>query len=259
MQVWAVPLAMALGLGLGGTAVPPIDPPADPARLARQLAAIQSGWPQPRHPVPPPARGVDCAEVKCVALTFDDGPGEHTGALLDVLAEHRARATFFVIGVMVEENGGGDLRRMVAEGHELGNHSWSHAQLTALSRDGIASELDRTQKIVERETGVRMVLMRPPYGATDGRVAAESRSRGLSQILWDVDTLDWRDRDSAVVVRRAGEAAPGSIVLMHDIHRTTIDAVPELLEDLAAEDYTFVTLSELYGRKLTPGKRYLRR
>ncbi|MFB9720735.1 polysaccharide deacetylase family protein [Planobispora longispora] len=239
--------------------MPPVDPPIDPARLVRELTAIQPEWPEPERPVPPPARDVDCAKAKCVALTFDDGPGEHTGDLLDTLAEHRARATFFVVGGVVARGGGGDLRRMVAEGHELGNHSWSHAQLTALSRSGIAAELDRTQKIVKRETGVRMVFMRPPYGATDGRVAEASRSRGLSQILWNVDTMDWRDRNSGVVTRRVAAAAPGSIVLLHDIHRSTVDAVPEVLKDLAAEGYTFVTLSELYGRELTPGKRYMKR
>lgn len=254
--MWAVPMAILLGAGAAGGA--PVDPPADPAARAGKPAA-RPQRPEPRFPVAPAPRKVDCVKTRCVALTFDDGPGDHTGAVLDALAEHRARATFFVVGGMVEENGGRDLRRMVAEGHELGNHSWSHADLTGLSATGLRSELGRTQKIVERETGVRMALMRPPYGATDRRVAEESRRQGLAQILWSVDTQDWLVRDTGVVLRRAGKAVPGSVVLMHDIHRTTVEAVPELLKDLADRKYTFVTMSELYGRVPAPGGRYPRR
>ncbi|MBG0832360.1 polysaccharide deacetylase family protein [Planomonospora sp. ID67723] len=250
---------MMLLLGAWSVAAVPVGPPVDPETRAERLAALRPQWPASGFPLPPAPREVDCAKVKCVALTFDDGPGDHTGELLDTLAEHRARATFFVVGRMVEENGGGDLRRMVAEGHELGNHSWSHAQLTGLSKEGIRSELRRTQKIVKRETGVRMVLMRPPYGATDRRVAEESRRQGLAQILWSVDTQDWLDRDTSVVLRRAVRAAPGSIVLMHDIHRTTVEAVPELLKGLADKKYTIVTLSELYGKAPALGRRHTRR
>ncbi|MFB9890686.1 polysaccharide deacetylase family protein [Planobispora takensis] len=259
-------MPMAFLIGFTGLAGPPADPPGGPgapageAASAGEFVAVLPQRPEPPElPTPPPERATDCGKTRCVALTFDDGPGEHTGALLDTLAAHRARATFFVLGGMVEQNGGEDLRRMVAEGHELGNHGWSHAALTGLSRAGIRSELRRTQEIVERETGVRMALMRPPYGATDGRVAAESRSQELAQILWSLDTMDWRDRDAAVVSRRAARATPGSIVLMHDIHPTTVKAVPKLLENLAGKDFTFVTLSELYGGAPSPGRRYSRR
>ncbi|GAA3124193.1 hypothetical protein GCM10010466_13840 [Planomonospora alba] len=255
MRVWIAPLAVLLGIG--APSVPP--PPPDPETLSGNLIEIQPQWPGRGFPVPPPARRIDCATARCVALTFDDGPGEHTASLLDTLAEHRARATFFVIGETVAAGDGRDLRRMVADGHELGNHSWSHADLAALPEDGIADELRRTQEAVRRVTGVRMVFMRPPYGATDDRVAATSRREGLAQILWNVDTLDWLERDGPSLLRRAGAAEPGSIVLMHDIHRETVEAVPRLLKDLAARGYTSVTLSELYGRALTPGQAYLRR
>ncbi|GAT67482.1 polysaccharide deacetylase family protein [Planomonospora sp. ID91781] len=253
MRLWAAPIALLLGIGS------PVPPPPDPETLARDLTEIQPQWPAARFPVPPAARKVDCARTRCVALTFDDGPGEYTGPLLDTLAAHRARATFFVIGRTVADGDGADLRRMVAEGHELGNHSWSHADLTGLPEDGIEEELRRTQEAVRRVTGVRMAFMRPPYGATDRRVASTSRREGLAQILWNVDTLDWLERDGAALLRRAGGAEPGSIVLMHDIHRVTVETVPALLEDLAARGYTFVTLSELYGRALTPGRAYLKR
>ncbi|MFC4060688.1 polysaccharide deacetylase family protein [Planomonospora corallina] len=255
MQVWIAPLALLLGIGS-----PPVPPsPPDPETLSRNLTQIQPQWPRGGFPVPPPARKTDCARLRCVALTFDDGPGEHTASLLDALAEHRARATFFVVGQVVDGGDGRDLRRMVAEGHELGNHSWSHSDLAGLPEGGIEQELRRTQEVVRRITGVRMTLMRPPYGATDDRVAEMSRRAGLAQILWSLDTLDWLERDGAALLRRAGTAEPGSIVLMHDIHRETVEAVPRLLEDLTARGYTFVTLSELYGHALTPGQAYLER
>ncbi|MFJ2031879.1 polysaccharide deacetylase family protein [Streptosporangium sp. NPDC087985] len=236
--------------------VPPLRPPrVDPGALAAKLARIQPQWPKSRYPVAPAARGIDCRRVKCVALTYDDGPGQYTGKLLDILARYNARATFFVVGQMVAGDGPNNLRRMVTEGHEIGNHSWSHAQLTALSDAGIRGELGRTQQIVHYMTGRWMTVMRPPYGSTNQRVAAVARSKGLAQILWSLDTMDWRDRDSVVVTRRATGATPGSIVLMHDIHGTTVEAAPHVLERLTAAGYTFVTLSEMYG-KLTPGKEY---
>ncbi|MER5426413.1 polysaccharide deacetylase family protein [Streptosporangium roseum] len=231
-------------------------PPIDPETLAEKLAAIQPQWPGDRYPLPPAARHIDCRRVKCVALTYDDGPGGYTGQLLDILARHHARATFFVIGQKVAEDGPHTLRRMVTEGHEIGNHTWSHTQLTALSDAGIKGELGRAQGIVHHVTGRWMTLMRPPYGATGRRVAAEARRRGLAQILWDVDTLDWRDRDSLIVTQRAVTVTPGSVVLMHDIHSTTVEAATQVLDMLALQGYTFVTVSELYGKTLIPGKVY---
>ncbi|MDP9865569.1 MULTISPECIES: polysaccharide deacetylase family protein [Streptosporangium] len=272
MRLWIV--LIALMAGVGGCATPvavvrpgsvPVaaaapatpPPPVDPGALAAKLAAIQPQWPRSRYPVPPGKRHIDCGRIKCVALTYDDGPGEHTGQLLDILAGRGVRATFFVIGRMVAEGDGPhNLRRMVTEGHEIGNHTWSHAQLTALSEAGIRGELSRTQGVVHHVTGRWMTLMRPPYGATGKRVAAVARDRGLAQILWDVDTKDWRDRDSLIVTRRASTAPPGSVVLMHDIHPTTIEAAPHVLDQLAARGYTFVTVSELYGGKLAPGEEY---
>ncbi|MFF0308040.1 polysaccharide deacetylase family protein [Streptosporangium sp. NPDC004379] len=233
--------------------------PVDPAELALKLAGIQPGWPRRGYPLPPPKRKIDCGRVKCVALTYDDGPGHHTAKLLDILARYHARATFFLVGKMVLANADGALRRMVRDGHELGNHTWSHPQLTAMSEGAVRAELTRTQKVIERRTGVRATLMRPPYGATDKRVAAVARHMGLAQVLWSVDTLDWRDRVTPVVARRATAIKPGSIVLMHDIHRTTVEAAPRILKELTRRGFAFVTVSELYGRPLRPGVGYSER
>ncbi|MEV0593936.1 polysaccharide deacetylase family protein [Nonomuraea cavernae] len=228
-------------------------PPAvvDPRVLAKRLARMQPDW--PAH------RPVNCRREKCVALTFDDGPGEYTGKLLDLLRGRNAKATFFVLGQMVSADPHNLARRIVDEGHEIGNHSWSHPPLTALPEEQIRAELVQTDNLVRRLTGVRMRMMRPPYGATDARVAAETRREGLAQILWSLDTLDWRDRAASVVARRAGAAKPGEIVLMHDIHRTTIEAVPQVLDTLAKKGYRFVTVSELYGTTPVPGREYTAR
>ncbi|GAA2661932.1 hypothetical protein GCM10010412_035250 [Nonomuraea recticatena] len=262
MRVWSALLALALVAGCTAhetvkepSAVPlnaRIPAQFEPEVLAKLLAAVQPDWPRPTEPV-------DCTRSKCVALTFDDGPGDHTRRLLDLLDEREVKATFFVVGRMVAADRHHNLRRMVEDGHELGNHSWSHAQLTALPMDGIRHELLRTQNLVEKITGVRMRVMRPPYGATDGRVAAETRRERLAQILWNVDTFDWRDRVPSMVARRAARATKGSIVLLHDIHRTTVQAVPHLIDTLAKRDYRFVTVSELYGGTPDPGRKYTER
>ncbi|MFF4992648.1 polysaccharide deacetylase family protein [Streptosporangium saharense] len=229
----------------------------DPEELADRLVAIQRQWPRNSLPRPPAARGVNCARTRCVALTFDDGPGPYTGKLLDILAGHQARATFFVLGRMVAEDRGENVRRMVVEGHELGNHTWDHLPLTQLTEKAIRFELTNTQKIVRRLAGVKMTMMRPPYGSTGKRVAAEASRLGLAQVLWSVDTLDWRDRDTRMVTQRATQATPGAIVLMHDIHATTVEAVPAILTQFTQRGYTFVTLSELYGvPRLVPGRAY---
>ncbi|WP_326825135.1 polysaccharide deacetylase family protein [Streptosporangium sp. NBC_01756] len=269
MRLWIVPAALILALGGCAppvarmrsqdvpSALPALTPPrVDPRALAEKLAAIQPQWPGNGHPASPAERHIDCRKVRCVALTYDDGPGPYTGRLLDVLAEYHARATFFVIGQMVAADGPLTLRRMVSEGHEIGNHTWSHTQLTALSDAGVKGELSRTQQIVHHVTGRWMSLMRPPYGATNQRVTAVARRKGLAQILWSLDTMDWRDRDSLVVIQRASRAARGSVVLMHDIHPTTVEAAPQVLARLTAAGYTFVTLSEMYGKALTPGREY---
>ena len=229
--------------------------PVDPLTLAEQLGTAQPGWRSWFNRFMP--RRVDCRHIRCVALTFDDGPGDDTGRLLNILARKQAKGTFFVVGQRVAQSGRFELRRMVGEGHEIGNHTWDHPDLTTLSPHKVRMELVRTQRVVRRATGVRMRLMRPPYGSTDRVVARQTRRLRLAQILWDVDTFDWRDRNAEVVARRAVRVRPGSIVLMHDIHATTVDAVPEILHRLHAKGYTFVTVSELFGAHTPkPGKEY---
>ncbi|WP_157383336.1 polysaccharide deacetylase family protein [Nonomuraea coxensis] len=189
-------------------------------------------------------RTVDCRRVKCVALTFDDGPGPYTGELLRHLAAHQARATFFVVGQNVAAHPS-VLRRAAAAGHEIGNHTWSHQDLTKLSAGAVRAELARADRAVKAATGFVPALVRPPYGAFDNAVRTGIR-RPL--VLWSVDTLDWLHRDSARVARVAIRSArPGGVILFHDIHPTTVRAVPRVLKALSRRGYTFVTVSELFG------------
>ena len=209
----------------------------------------------PGPPAPPPTGApVDCAVEPCVALTFDDGPGPYTAELLDELRAADVRATFFVTGLNAAQRP--DLVRLAAaDGHTIGNHTWSHPRLPALGTAGIAAEIDRTTEALAA-AGVTTGLLRPPYGETGPAVAAVAAERGMAQVLWDVDTEDWRNRDVGVTTQRVLDGAhPGAIVLMHDIHPTTVAAVPGIVDALRAEGYALVTVPELLG-STTPGETY---
>jgi peptidoglycan/xylan/chitin deacetylase (PgdA/CDA1 family) len=202
-------------------------------------------------------RTVDCRTLKCIALTFDDGPVPNTAKLLRILKAHEARVTFFLIG----QNAAAHpdmVRREVAEGHQVGDHSWDHSDLSVLSNAAIKSQIARTQAAVKNACGVAPVVLRPPYGNTNARVAAVARHYNLAQFLWAVDPFDWRDRDSATVERRVVNGARRDyVILMHDIQPTTVKAVPHILDRLAKKGFSFVTISELFGaHQPVPGKEY---
>ncbi|MCP2251115.1 Peptidoglycan/xylan/chitin deacetylase, PgdA/CDA1 family [Lentzea aerocolonigenes] len=201
--------------------------------------------PAPTSPVtPPPAAEVNCQEVKCVALTFDDGPGPFTAQLLDTLAQHDARATFFVVGQNATYNAA-LVRRVAEAGHEIGNHSWSHPDLTKQTEEQIREQLSRTEQAVKTATGHAPTLVRPPYGAMNDKVRANA---GKPLVLWSVDTEDWKFHDSAKVAQTViSTVKPGDIVLIHDIHQTSVAAVPAILNALKERDYHFVTTSQLFG------------
>ncbi|NDU71597.1 polysaccharide deacetylase family protein [Actinomadura sp. DSM 109109] len=224
---------------------------------APQAARPSSALPSPSPPAPPPPRRIDCDRAKCVALTFDDGPGPHTARLLDTLKRNGVRATFFMLGQNVGAHRA-VVRRMALEGQEVANHTWSHPNLTTLSSAEVRSEIQRTQKAVKDASGVAPTLVRPPYGSTNRRV---ERAVGMPLVLWSVDTLDWRHRDAARDAR-VGVRAPksGGIVLFHDIHKQSVDAIPQVVDGLRRRGFTFVTVSELFaGRALTPGASYTER
>nr|WP_275586572.1 polysaccharide deacetylase family protein [Geodermatophilus normandii] len=192
--------------------------------------------------------------MACVALTFDDGPGPYTAQLLHELADAGVPATFFVLGGNVAAMP--DLvRRAATEGHAIGSHTWSHPRLPLLTGEQIADEVDRTTAALF-DAGVTTDLLRPPYGETDDRVADVVGDLGYAQVLWDVDTQDWLNRDIATTTQRALDGAhPGAIVLMHDIHPTTVQAVPGIIDALQARGYTLVTVPQLLGA-VDPGAAY---
>ena len=201
-------------------------------------------------------RVVDCRVEKCVAITFDDGPGLHIDKLLAALEDADARATFFVLGD-VSASRPAALKRIAAAGHEIGTHTWDHEALPTLTDEQVRSELTRSADVIEKITGNRPELMRPPYGSLSARVTGLLGARQWPIILWDVDPEDWKYKNADTVYKRVlSLTAPGSIVLLHDIHATTVAAVPRILAGLADRGYTFVTVSELYGRPLTDGEVY---
>lgn len=211
--------------------------------------------PAPAHrpATPAPSSAVDCATAHCVALTFDDGPGPYTATLLGELRDLHVPATFFLIGGNVAHYAD-EVRAEAADGHVIGNHTWSHPELTRLSAHDVAREVDRTSDVIESVTGTVPTLVRPPYGAVDDDVDRVLAARGQAAVLWDVDTEDWKNRDVDETTRRAlAGARSGSIVLMHDIHPTTVQAVPGIVRALRDEGYTLVTVPELLGAPAKPG------
>ena len=193
---------------------------------------------------PAAADPIDCTLVACASITFDDGPARFTDELIGLLHEWRAPATFFLQGVNVERRP--DVAtRIVAEGHEIGNHTWNHPQLTKLPDPEVRAQVQRTQGAIANATGVTAESLRPPYGDVDKRVRGVV---GLPIVVWDVDTLDWTDPGSDAIVERAvGQSSRGSVVLMHDTHSGTIAAVPGIIDGLRDRGLTLATVGEQLG------------
>ncbi len=192
-------------------------------------------------------------ENDVIALTFDDGPHKTlTPKLLDVLKSRNVRATFYVLGSLVQTHP--DIaRRIVAEGHEIANHSWTHPYFSRLSREAVQRELRRTEDIIKEVTGVTTKNYRPPYGAiTSSQKQWIYEEFGYPTIMWDVDPLDWRRPGASVVAQRILDGTrKGSIVLAHDIHPGTIEAMPAAIDGLKARGFQFLTVSELLARDRT--------
>ena len=224
----------------------------EPQPVIQSMNATEAPAPAPT-PAPAPAAPRKHTYNSCnvesstVAMTFDDGPHPKlTPKLLDMLKERNIKATFFVIGKCVAEFP--DIaKRIVDEGHEIANHSWSHPQLTKLSPSAFASEIAQTNEAIEKATGIRPVTMRPPYGAINASLTKRLNDEyGLCVILWSVDPQDWKIRKSEHVSSHIiKNTAPGSIILAHDIHPSTIDAMPPALDALQSKGYKFVTVTEL--------------
>lgn len=198
--------------------------------------------------------------VGYVALTFDDGPsGKMTEQLLDGLRERDARATFFLCGYRMEQYPSA-LQRYLAEGHEIGVHSTVHTNLTKLTAEEVYQDMEVTAQKIFDVTGVRPTVMRPPEGKYNDTVLQAAAEEGLSVILWSVDPQDWACHDASAVLRTmAQKAENGDIILMHDMHESSVEAALALVDTLEAKGYCFVTVSELAalnGQSLEPGVVY---
>ncbi len=204
---------------------------------------------------PSTRRTVDCKRKRCVALTFDDGPGLDTPRLLQVLARRKAPATFFLVGQMLDGRRR-TARQIARAGHEIGVHTWAHPNLTTLPDKWVTWQLAHTKRLITEVTGVRPVLSRPPYGASNPRVLRLQGELGLSEVLWDVDTSDWKIRNSGYVSRTAVQRARrNSVILMHDIRPTTVAAVDSMIRGLRRRGFTLVTVSEVIGKPVA-GRTY---
>jgi len=192
---------------------------------------------------------IDCAKVKCLALTFDDGPGKTTPALLDLLKKERAKATFFLVGRQVDQHRA-TAARTVREGHAIGNHTYAHPSLPTMLDDEILDELRTTQESIKTATGRTPSMYRPPYGHTDERVLGLADQVELAQVMWTGTTLDWSLRDAkkikAAVLRLAKR---DGILLMHDTVPATVKAMPGVIRELKKRGYHLVTVPTLLGGK----------
>jgi peptidoglycan/xylan/chitin deacetylase (PgdA/CDA1 family) len=200
-------------------------------------------------PEPEPKTTVSSVHVDgpYIALTFDDVPNQKlTPRLLDLRAEHHIHVTFFVVGENTAEYPG-ILQRAVREGHEIGNHTWSHPNLAKTSDENVRSQIKRTEEAITNAIGSRPTLFRPPYGSVTAHQKRFIHDElGYEIILWEVDPLDWKNPGPNVVSSRIlKETRPGSIVLAHDIHAQTIQAMPATLTELEAKGFKFVTVSQL--------------
>jgi len=256
----AVSISFAAFAALNAAPAPPAgaapsSPPAtEPAAKSDTPPPPAPSTVSPEIPAPPrpPAQKItysDChVDGQYIAMTFDDGPHKtNTPRLLDMLKERRIHATFFLVGENVVENQA-IVKRILAEGHEIGNHSWSHPNFMVMNDASVRDQLQKTQDAITNASGgMTPKLMRPPYGAFTARQKNWAHGEwGFTVILWDVDPEDWKYRNAEHVKREILKAAvPGSIVLSHDIHKTTVDAMPEVLDTLAARGFKFVTVSEL--------------
>ena len=195
-----------------------------------------------------------------VALTFDDGPGRYTEAILDLLEAVGGKATFCVIGKQINYYPEAIIR-MAAMGSEVIGHSWSHPILTNLSDDDIAAQIQNTSKLIYELTGTAPRIHRAPFGKTNRRVLDVSAKLGYSLLSWSIDTRDWQHQDPELIYRSIMDyVVCGSIIVLHDIHTATKEAMIRVIPRLVEKGFNLVTASELiahhYG-ELEPGRLYI--
>lgn len=201
---------------------------------------------------------VDLSDIICdeidpekpmVALTFDDGPSVHTPRLLNIFKKHGGKGTFFVVGNLIDKNKV-VAKRIVNEGHEIASHAWSHSDLSQLSLEKGQKEIQKTHDKIYEITGVYPKIIRPPYGSYNDTVKYSAYTCNEAIVLWSVDTLDWKTRNANAVYRSVmSSVSDGAIILCHDLHGTTVDAMERVIPDLIEKGYQLVTVSQLLMMK----------
>ena len=248
-------LALQHRLGQLGFAVPPTGTFDQVTLGALQAFQVARGLPPSNQVDALTQRALDRASppgsrppgAPVVYLTFDDGPDPRfTPPILDLLDAYQAKATFFVVGVSVEEYPA-LVASVVQRGHALGNHTYGHLNLRRASAERVQTELQRTTELMRGAAGMSPACMRPPQGSIDAGVRDVAAGLGLEPVLWHIDTEDWRGRGTASIVQRALDVQPGAVVLLHDGggNRThTVEATALLLEALSAKGFRFESLPQ---------------
>ena len=202
--------------------------------------------------------GPVCAQVqtkqKIVALTFDDGPySPYTEQILDVLQEHGIQATFFLVGSNAEKHSE-LVKRIVEQGHQIGNHTYTHVDLLKLDRSAALTEIDRTNTVLKAAVGFAPHVVRPPHGFRDPAIMDVMANRGLAVVEWSVMSKDWTNPGTeAIVDRTVSKVKNGSVILLHDgdgiaakaDRSQTVAATRKIIEQLQAKGYRFVTVDEI--------------
>jgi peptidoglycan/xylan/chitin deacetylase (PgdA/CDA1 family) len=202
------------------------------------------------------ADNLSCSVVKCVALTFDDGPGPFDDRLLQILKGNDAKATFFLIGNKVAANPAG-AKRIADAGMEIGSHTWEHPNMATIPTDDIAGQFSRANDAITAATGRTPTIYRPAGGLSSEAVRQTAAKFGLAEILWDVIPFDWANDSNTAATRYMlmTYIKPGSVVLFHDTYSSTVDLVYQFIPVLKANGYRMVTVSELLGPR-APGSSY---
>jgi len=188
-----------------------------------------------------------CPSKPMAALTFDDGPSVHTVRILDTLEKYCVPATFFVVGNRVEE-GSGIIKRAFDMGNEIGNHSWTHPNLTlnSLTPDEIKKELNDTSSALQSVTGVYPKVFRPPYGAVNETLKSICTELNLPIINWSIDSFDWECKNADIIYKNIfNKLHNHAIILSHDFYDSTADAMERVIPELISREYQLVTVSEL--------------
>lgn len=254
----AVVVTAALGLGLAGcNGYRSTSPSAARKHVSAdgKAAALAQG----------PDGAVDCRKAKCVALTFDAGPSVRAPQILRILREYHVHATFFTLGKNHVMKHPQMVKDMVAQGDEVETLTWSHQILTKISASEVRKEITEGRDAVEKVTGIRPMLLRPPQGRTSSKVTAIARDLGMAEVEWSANGQDYRTTDSALIAKRIlKQTKPDGIILLHDLvdptnkgYNGTVASIAPIISTLQSRGYTFVTVSQLLAPGTPqPGKVY---